>query len=199
MDNLLVENIIIKKPLFHRIAIDGSHSTGKTTLLRHLESELSIVHYFNFLEETARRLAPQEFLFTPEDWAHLFKSQERHQAFLQRLYNFQKKEEKINHPFIIDGSLYKVLAYAQVFGFDYQDIGIDIEKVSYDLIIYCPIEIDFRTDGFRYAEHRQAVDTILRQFHQFLYKGLILEVHGSIEERMRQIIAIIEVEKPERS
>lgn len=183
---------------FARIAIDGSHSTGKTTLLQRLANRLELNQAFTFLGEAARAMASSAQLFTPEDWEHLFHHPQQHQRFQQGLYAFQKRQEEAHIPFMVDGSLYKIMAYAEHFGFDQKAIGVNLVEASYDLILYCPLEIDFVADGFRYADHRREVDGILRKLLQKFHKGRLVEVHGSVEARVDQILAVLRAGRLER-
>jgi hypothetical protein len=88
-----------------RIAIDGTQSTGKTTLLTALREEH--LGDFVFLDEAARRLAPHVGISVTKDWAALFESPSRHLEFLRRLFAYQSSLEAEARHFMVDGSYTK--------------------------------------------------------------------------------------------
>jgi nicotinamide riboside kinase len=168
-----------------RVAIDGTQSTGKTTLLTALrEKNLA---GFAFLDEAARQLAPRLGINLTQDWAALFESPSRHLGFLRDLYQYQSSLEKGAGQFIVDGSLYKILAYASVFGFSLDEVAANISEISYDLIVYCPPNVAFLGDGFRYEEKRTEVAEELESLYTRFYRGSLIVADGSTIERVERV------------
>jgi nicotinamide riboside kinase len=178
-----------------RVAIDGTQSTGKTTLLTALREEH--LGDFIFLNEAARRLAPQVGISVTEDWAALFESPSRHLEFLRRLFAYQSSLEAEARHFMVDGSLYKILAYALTFGFAVDDVTASTNEISYDLIVYCPPNIAFQDDGFRYQENRDELAARLEQLYDRLYGGRLMIASGSTRERVEQVHSALHQSNPQ--
>jgi predicted ATPase len=172
-----------------RVAIDGTQSTGKTTLFTALREEN--LTGFAFLDEAARKLAPRLGINVTEDWVALFGSPSRHLEFLRELYQYQSSVESGAAQFVADGSLYKILAYGLVFGFAVDDITASTSEISYDLIIYCPSNIAFQDDGFRYQEKRDQLAERLESLHQRFHRGMLIVARGPTEERLKQVCSAL--------
>ncbi len=169
-----------------RVAIDGTHCTGKTTILKALKE-----HYQKNLlfEEVATQVAPQFNLSTPSDWEKLFLNRSRYIDFMKSLINRQVKNE-ITKKFIVDGSLYRLLAYARVTGLPIPDKNF-VAHAKYDAIFYCPVEFPFVADGFRYEMHREEVDLELRKILKKYYRGKLIELSGTVKKRLDKITLIL--------
>jgi nicotinamide riboside kinase len=181
-----------------RIAIDGTQSTGKTTLFTALQQQEDL-RGFAYLEEAARHLAPKAGIHATEDWLALFESPTRHVEFLQRLYAYQTSLEAEAGRFIVDGSLYKILAYAEVFGFALHDVTDTVNDIRYDLIVYCPRDIAFQSDGFRYQEKRNELAERLELLHARFHRGPLIVTTGSASERVTQVRLALAELKPEQT
>jgi nicotinamide riboside kinase len=168
-----------------RVAIDGTQSTGKTTLFTALRQEN--LTGFAFLDEAARKLGPRLGIKITQDWVALFGSPSRHLDFLRELYQYQSSLENSACRFITDGSLYKILAYASVFGFALDDVSPNIRDILYDLIVYCPPNVAFQGDGFRYEEKRTELAEELQSLHARFYRGALIVANGSTSERLDQV------------
>ena len=185
-----IEIMTISKPLkYKRIAIDGTHSTGKSTLLNQLMTVDEIGETYDRIDEPVREVAPSLGVVSPEDWQQMFASQPRHLELLQKTVQRQWELERASEYFVIDGSLYKVLTYGLVVNFQIEDMTDLLPLFNYDLIIYCPLEIEFAADGFRFDNYREKVDHATHQLYQQHYRGELLPVTGSTEERVEQVLA----------
>jgi nicotinamide riboside kinase len=167
-----------------RTAIDGTHSVGKTTLHEALKN---VLINWNFISETVRQVAPNFDLKTHDDWARIISDRQRYISFIQVLIDTQFSLES-NRSFIVDGSIYRIIAHAKVSGIDVFDRYLD--HVKYDLIMYCPIEFDFVKDGFRFSDNRNEVDSMLRYMIKRHHQGKVADLKGSIEDRVHMSIEI---------
>ena len=169
-----------------RIAIDGSHAVGKTTLLEELRRRTRI-HGITFLEEFARPVARGFGVFRQPDWGLLFADRSRHLAFFQEICKVQMLEERIAGRFIVDGSLLRNLAYAKAFGFECEQVFEDWHEIRYDFVFYCSICGEPTPDGFRYSEKQMEVDSILRGLLAADQISHLVLLPDALEARVRSI------------
>jgi nicotinamide riboside kinase len=108
---------------------------------------------------------------------------------MQSLIECQVQMERSNH-FIVDGSLFRLLAYSRITNLLIQDEFI-LNNSRYDVLFYCPIEFEFVDNGFRYEKHREEVDLELRKILSQHYFGRLVELKGSVENRLDKIKKIV--------
>jgi predicted ATPase len=155
-----------------RVAIDGAASTGKTTLLAALACE---TEGWFVIEEAVRSIAASYGVRAAAQWPVVLDDPVKYRGLSERLLECQLASEQ-RAPFISDGSIYKIYAYARVGGVD---LGADrLRRAAYDLIIYCPLEFTPVSDDFRFVEGREAVDRELRGLIREHHLGRLLEVRG---------------------
>jgi predicted ATPase len=169
-----------------RVAIVGSFSSGKTTLVEALSQTLGLP----LLPEVAREVAAQGFQLdkdaSPETEALIFLKQ----------YN----NELATPEFVGDRSLIDVMAYAG-WVLDHQDRRKEMAlwdecvrlaerslRSSYSHVYYLPIEFPIVLDGLRPDDPEFQADIDRRivrllQGHGFSYRT----VTGSVEERLERI------------
>jgi len=168
-----------------RIAIDGTHSTGKTTLWNILKIDKTYRN-FKFIPEIGSVIAKRDYsINSPIGWMELFKNKKKYSNFIDVLLKKQIHEENINNNFIADSSIYRICAYAIINNVIIPD---DILcNPFYDIIFYCPIEFDFIEDEFRYDFSRENVDKKLRELLEKHHKGKIIPLTGIIQDRLALI------------
>lgn len=154
-----------------RIAVDGAQSTGKTTLVGKLAERYG--DGFSYLDEAAIVVAPQFSVQREDDWAPLIRSPGRLQAFFDAEERAQRANERSARSFVADGSRLLIWAYRQHFL-----APTPIPAPTYDLILFCGIESEFTSDGFRFAGGREAVDRLYRA-----------SVFGVLSERLVELPA----------
>ena len=151
-----------------RIAICGSHGTGKTTLAKYISKALR----FPLIEEAARVVIPTYGFKTTDEF---FKAAEKEKSIADILqvsiFYKQLENEKSNIFFVSDRSVLDNIAYAQYLGVNKDilksltDIAYRHVKDGYDLLVYIYPTIPIEDDGFRLAdqESRQKIADILEQ------------------------------------
>ena len=139
-----------------RVAIVGSHSTGKTTLLRLLAERLEI----STLSEVAR-----EMIAESDKLPHHMTGEERGE-FQMGILREQIRRELAVEAFLSDRSAFDAVAYS----FDTPSYGELLavaedhaEKRPYDRIFFLPVEFPLEGDGIRSQDedYRLAVENEL--------------------------------------
>lgn len=175
-----------------RIAITGTHSSGKTTLAR-LCSEYFGLRFVR--GDTVQQIMRQHF--PGKSLNVLTKKEQWKLENLVLLSRIRAEENQIS--FVSDGCTLNSIAYARaklgkgvnkIKGFDqFCNLATD-NALNYDFIIYIPPEIPLVDNGFRPTskEFRLLVDRILCEI---LKDCKFYTVSGSPEERLRQIESVI--------
>ncbi len=168
-----------------RIAVDGAHGTGKTTLLEALSTHIPS---WNIIEEGARELARDFGVSSTEDWESLYQDEGRHRKFLLALVRRQEERER-TQPFLSDGSIYRIFAYARTAAIDIPSGP--LLRARYDLIAYCPLDFPIKKDGLRFTHARESVDDELRKIIVAFHRGPLILIRGSVSERLAKILPLI--------
>ncbi len=171
-----------------KIAITGTHSSGKTTLARSASELLGL----QFMRgDTIKQIMEATFpnkslddLTKEENWK------------LESLgLDSRIDAEKEHESFISDGCTLNSIAYLTV------KLGVDIKKIKdfnifcdkakknaekYDYIIYLPPEIPLENDGFRPMSEKFRIE-IDKMLCEILKDYKFYVVKGSLEERLEQI------------
>ena len=130
-----------------KVAIDGAQSVGKSTLYQHMKSFLA---NWYFIPEIVRGVSPKYGLNSRKDWEKLISDKNKYTEFMRMIIERQFFFERDSN-LVVDSSIYRVVAYANVAGLNVFDEY--LTQVKYDLIIYCPIEFSFIEDGFRFSQN----------------------------------------------
>lgn len=179
-----------------KVAISGSHSTGKTSLITQLhEHLLNEGISCEVISEVPRGICER---LDDETFFHRGKN-----SLAKQLYMFIEQVSLESQPreceiMISDRSLVDYLAYTmQLFGEEVRDNEVyDLllellrkHVVSYDAIYYLPIEFPLELDGVREAdiEFQKDIDQRLRGLYELL--GIeVKELTGTIEERAKTFL-----------
>lgn len=168
---------------FMRIAIIGSHGTGKTTLGQLLSQRLR----FNFIPDVAREAHQKKFTInerTPPETQFWILSKQL------------ELERNTEQPWICEKCLLDNLVYA-AFSIKDQEIHRVLEKIifanaNYDLIFYLPIEFPLVADGLRSLDPKfqKAID---REYRRLLKENKIkvVRLKGSVDERFHKALGYI--------
>lgn len=165
-----------------RIALAGSHSVGKSTLLAALD-----IPGHKKVQEVARRVI-ERFGKLP------------YQMNEREFFDFQwtvAKEQLAAETgdFIADRSIYDNLAYSQDLP-DYDKIAkmVLAEAKPYDYVFYIPIEFGLKADDVRKPDeaYQQLIDIRIKKIlNDFGIK--YIEVRGSTEERVAKIKSVLKI------
>jgi nicotinamide riboside kinase len=167
------------------VTVDGSHGTGKTTLVGDLKSHLV---GWMMLAEPARAIAEAQGIHTTEDWASLYADPVRHRLFLEQVVARHLTVPATDS--ISDGSIYRAYAYAEAAG-----IALDpgpLTRVRYDMILYCPLELKLVADGFRFERDRVEVDQGLRRLIAEHHAGRLVELRGDPGRRLQTALEALD-------
>lgn len=176
-----------------RIAISGSHHTGKTTLVEALQNALPSYHT---IEEPYNLLVEEGHDFAD------FSAREDFELQLNR--SLQSILENDGEDLIFDRCPADLMAYLLAqFKYDRNEYEYWMSLVSngmsgLDLVIYVPVEHPdrMRFTAIDYPELRLQVDEALQGIlfdHQWENDLPVIEVTGTVQERCSQILSRIAV------
>jgi len=168
----------------NKIAISGSHSTWKTTLLDSLDNS-----WYTRINEVARNIIESTWIL-PQNM-----NKKEIWEFQKLLFQKQIEAEKGIEKFISDRSVIDILAYTklgaseEVFNILKLETEKYLETEPYDLIGYTPIEFPMQNDWIRFEweKFRKEVDkTIVEFMEEFWVNYKILS--WIPEERIKTLI-----------
>lgn len=167
-----------------KIAIDGTHSSGKTTLLEVLKKEA--FYNLRYFSESGSIIANTSFnVKDPKDWEELFINKQKYIAFFNELIKYQLEIEKQFNNFCIDSSIYRAYAYGIVNKIDL-DFTI-LKQLEYDIIFLCSNELHFIENNFRFDFNKNEIYETLFELLQKYYKGNLIILKGSVDDRIENI------------
>jgi nicotinamide riboside kinase len=168
-----------------RIAITGTHGTGKTTLATELAQKLGLP----LITEQARRVARVMGIVHARQ---LVKDKALARRFQKAVLREQiRAENDCPDGFISDRSTLDCWAYWAAYGLgndpEYRDLCL---SRPYDLLVYVPLEIPCQADGFRDTDEslRQLVDRFIQKDLLWQCRCPVLPVTGSPEERVKAVL-----------
>ncbi len=163
-----------------RIAVIGSHGTGKTTLCDGLLKAFN----FNFIPDVVPKAHELKFLInekTPPETSFWVLSKQL------------ELERNTSETWVMEKSLFDNLIYGQ---FSIKDNNIlnvmkkiILKNAHYDLMFYCPIEFSLADDGLRSLNKnfQKKIDINFRSFLAMFNLGYI-ELRGNKEARLNKAI-----------
>lgn len=192
--------------MYKKIAIVGSHGTGKSTLLSDLTT-LSELSQYKFITESARNILARSNL----KLEGLTKDNAFHFEFECIAYQAIEEGSAKNDMFISDRCFFDVEVYSKSMLDNklitenqletINDLCITFKKDQYDLILFVPIEfsmseqdsVDNRNESEEYRKHiEQQLYYNLLQYKLEHQRNLeIIFVKGSREERVEKVIKIL--------
>lgn len=175
-----------------KLAVSGSHNTGKTTLIGDLAEAMP---EFAFVDEPYQQLL---------DEGHVFADLPGHDDFeLQLERSIRSVSESEGNTFF-DRCPYDIIAYLHALdgspGFDQNKwlhrVKAAIEDI--DLVIFVPIEEPDRmpVPAEEYSDLRRRVDGVLREIvleDRYNFDVPAIEVSGSPGDRVRQVLEALEI------
>ncbi|MCS5696336.1 ATP/GTP-binding protein [Desulfofundulus thermocisternus] len=169
-----------------RVALTGTHGTGKTTLATELARKLGLP----LITEQARRVARAMGIGHVRQ---LVKDKALAWRFQKAVLREQiRAENDCPDGFISDRSTLDCWAYWAAYGLgndpEYRDLCL---SRPYDLLVYVPPEIPCQADGFRDADEslRQLVDGYIREAIMWRQcRCPVLPVTGNPEERVKAVL-----------
>jgi deoxyadenosine/deoxycytidine kinase len=172
-----------------KIAITGSHSTGKTTLCEQLTKLYPDLYY---IKETAREQIAK-FGKLPQDMT----TKERCK-FQEAVLDSQIEQELLHDDFIADRSVFDVLAYSQdlpSYKALYKKAIRHYDLNSYDHLFYIPIEFELENDGTRplHLKYQKLIDIRIQDYLRW-FKLLheMFKLTGTVEQRIQCFQIIVD-------
>ncbi len=178
-----------------RIAIAGTHCTGKTTLANRLAEELGLA----LIVEQARQAAK---VLGIENVAQVVRDRECAMRFQWKALAMQIAAEDMLQQagFVSDRATLDYLAYFELYRVAplgskdharYRDLAIGKAKTHYDLVVYLPIEFEAEEDGFR-----DCCPVCRGRIAELIEDNLLyvphVRVSGPIEDRVAAVVGTIQ-------
>lgn len=173
-----------------RIGITGTHGVGKSTLAQDLAEKLGLP----LISERARVVAVRMGIRSSDE---LVKDRRLAQTFQLAVLSEQIAAEAHNPSFISGRTVLDCLAYWKLYGLDNSAVAHAYSRRClirpYDVVVYIPPEDELQADGFRLTgeEKRAKVDQIIRDLITQYLAGQVVQVSGSLQERLTKTILAI--------
>lgn len=172
-----------------RIAITGSHNTGKTSLINKLYPRIEFEGY-DFYQEAVREVYRLGFPFNNE-------SNDSSQLAMLSLHLLHLKSPKmITDRCILDNYVYAYMLQDK--GSNISDKMIDILQYyfldninKYDIYAFCPVQFEIKDDGFRMVDKKfqeEVSDEILRTLVKYVPQDKFILLMGETPERVNQLL-----------
>mgnify|MGYP000882289039 FL=1 len=173
-----------------KIGILGAQGTGKTTLAEALAKELG----YPFIREVAREVMGEMGVISPRE---LKGSPEKGRKFQMACLYRQIAEEEKHKNFVCDRTTIDSAAYwikwhahenSSQTNMRYYTLAWENAK-KYDLLVYVPPEFPLVDDGCRSIDksYQREIDMLVRLFLH-TWSERFITVHGSLEERVAQVV-----------
>lgn len=172
-----------------RIAIIGSHCTGKTTLINKLQAEPQLYDY-SFYPEAIREIRKLGFPYNE-------KADDCSQLAMLSLHLLHLRDDNmVTDRCILDNYVYAYMLKAmgsnisQTCVNTLQEYFIDsINK--YDIYAFCPIHFKMKNDGFRMSNTKvqeEISEEILRTLVKYVPEERYILLMGETPERLKQLL-----------
>jgi nicotinamide riboside kinase len=142
-----------------RIAIDGTMSSGKTTLFEALRKSV-LSERFAFVPEASRRIAGEFGVTSMDDWKDLLADDRKLNEFFMREEEWLLTYE--TDKCVVDSSFFLIQAYRHYF----TDRPITEHALwpHYDLVLFCEPPPSGKLDGFRFLTGRMAIHELYLKY-----------------------------------
>lgn len=179
-----------------KLAFTGTHSTGKTTLVREISHSISARYTQKYVTEVARKIIGRGYSLgdkaTEEAYLHYISDQ------LEEEHDMDSYDLFVSDRTLLDPLAYMLVnkEYSCPVISEYlirmmENIWL-MEQKKYDWYVYFPIEFPLVEDGIRPHgnRYREAVDEMI---YFLLQKNNIryITVNGSVAERKNQIMDLL--------
>lgn len=172
-----------------RIAIIGSHCTGKTTLINLIWRCIDFCDY-DFYPEAVREIS--KLNFQVNEYAD--DSSQLAMCAIHLLH--LKHKDIITDRCLLDNYVYAYMLKER--GSDISEKCIDIlqhyflDSINkYDIYAFCPVEFEIKDDGFRMVDKKfqeEVSDEILRTLVKYVPQDKFILLNGETDERIEQLI-----------
>lgn len=172
-----------------RIAVIGSHCTGKTSLINKLQSNIEFKDY-EFYPEAIREIRKLGFPCNEKagDCSQL--------AMLSLHLLHLKDKNMVTDRCILDNYVYAYMLKAM--GSKISQTCIDtlqayfIDSISkYDIYAFCPVQFEMKNDGFRMVDKKVQDDIseeILSTLIKYIPENRYILLMGETEDRVKQLL-----------
>lgn len=172
-----------------KIAIVGSHCTGKTTLINKLQAEPELYDY-SFYPEAIREISRLGFPYNE-------KADDCSQLAMCALHLLHLKDENmVTDRCLLDNYIYAYMLKAQ--GSNISQTCLDtlqsyfIENINnYDIYAFCPVKFKMKEDGFRITNKKfqeEISEEILQTLIKYVPEERYLLLMGESDERVKQLL-----------
>lgn len=179
-----------------KIAIIGSHCTGKTTLVNKLQAIPELYDY-DFYPESIREISRLGFPYNEN-------AGDSSQLAILALHLLHLTHDNM----ITDRSLLDNYVYAKVLremGSNISSYCVDILKKyfldnieRYDIYAFCPIKFELKADGFRDTNKKfqEAIsDEMLKMLIEYVPEDRYLLLMGETPERLEQLLEFMKAKE----
>jgi len=171
------------------IAISGSHSTGKSTVIEELGKSEAMTKRFQFIGEVLRDLKKKGVAINEMG------TDETQKLVLSKFLEYSTLKNAILDRCALDGLVYTAYLYEkkQVRKNTLRIAEAIFENIQYDIHFYISPEFDIVPDGTR-SEDAAFRDRIAELFEEYIdaYKLMPCRLTGTVEERAAQFIGTVE-------
>lgn len=144
-----------------RIGIDGTMSSGKTTLFSKL-LQTNFAKPIDFIPEASRVIAFEFGIQSTDDWPRLLSNPGQLAAFFRREEEWLSRNE--SNCCVVDSSFYLVQVYKNHFA--NCRLLSQPDWPTYDLIFYCEPTEERESDGFRFLNGREEIHQIYKRHRE---------------------------------
>jgi len=172
-----------------KIAIIGSHCTGKTTLINKLQSMIEFRDY-EFYPEAIREISRLGFPCNE-------RAGDESQLAMMSLHLLHLKQENmVTDRCLLDNYVYTYMLKAMGSNISQQCVNIlqnyFIDNINnYDIYAFCPVQFKLKNDGFRMTDKKVQDDIseeILRTLIKYVPENRYILLMGETPERVNQLL-----------